>query len=173
MRRRLLCYGDSNTYGYDSRSYLGGRYPEPVRWTGLLKEYGWEVCNEEENGRSTPRYGGEIESQSRRCAARGRMFWPSCWGAAICSKSHAHLPRNVRDAWSVSGPRCFPSERTIKALAPTVFSYDTGWLHRKPARVFIRSPPPQVAGIAFAKQLQNGYNPFVPANPTRIRRYIP
>ena len=33
--------------------------------------------------------------------------------------------------------------------------------------------PPQVVGIAFAKWLQNGYNPFVPANPNHIRRYIP
>ena len=32
MRRRLLCYGDSNTYGYDPRSYLGGRYPDSIRW---------------------------------------------------------------------------------------------------------------------------------------------
>ena len=54
MCRRLLCYGDSNTYGYDPRSYLGGRYPESIRWTALLKERGWQVCNEGENGRSIP-----------------------------------------------------------------------------------------------------------------------
>ena len=35
MRRRLLCYGDSNTYGYDSQSFLGERYPESVRWTAF------------------------------------------------------------------------------------------------------------------------------------------
>ena len=34
---RLLCIGDSNTYGYDPRSYLGSRYPEDVRWTGRLQ----------------------------------------------------------------------------------------------------------------------------------------
>lgn len=61
MCRRLLCYGDSNTYGYDPRSCLGGRYPESIRWTGRLKEYGWEICNEGENGRSIPCYGGEID----------------------------------------------------------------------------------------------------------------
>ncbi len=37
MGRRILCFGDSNTYGYDPRSYLGGRYPASVRWTALLK----------------------------------------------------------------------------------------------------------------------------------------
>ena len=35
---RLLCFGDSNTYGYDPRSYLGGRYGETVRWPCLLAE---------------------------------------------------------------------------------------------------------------------------------------
>lgn len=32
--RRILCFGDSNTWGYISGS--GERYPETVRWTGLL-----------------------------------------------------------------------------------------------------------------------------------------
>ena len=35
--KRILFYGDSNTYGYDPRSFVGGRYPENVRWTGVLK----------------------------------------------------------------------------------------------------------------------------------------
>lgn len=61
MCRRLLCYGDSNTYGYDPRSYLGGRYPESVRWTALLKGYGWEDINRGENGRSIPRSGRETD----------------------------------------------------------------------------------------------------------------
>lgn len=60
MTRRILCYGDSNTYGYDPRFYLGGRYPEFIRWTGLLKKHGWEVCNEGENGRSIPQSDREI-----------------------------------------------------------------------------------------------------------------
>lgn len=34
----LLCYGDSNTYGFDPRSYFGGRYPAEVRWTHRLAQ---------------------------------------------------------------------------------------------------------------------------------------
>ena len=30
---KILCIGDSNTYGYDPRSYIGSRYPEDIRWT--------------------------------------------------------------------------------------------------------------------------------------------
>ena len=61
MCRRLLCYGDSNTYGYDPRSYLGGRYPKAVRWTGLLEAEGWKVINKGENGRSIPNLSREID----------------------------------------------------------------------------------------------------------------
>lgn len=62
MCRRLLCYGDSNTYGYDPRSYLGGRYLESVRWTVLLRGYGWDIINRGENDRSIPCGDGEIKA---------------------------------------------------------------------------------------------------------------
>ena len=62
MCRRLLCYGDSNTYGYDPRSYLGERYPETVRWTALLDAEGWKVINQGENDRSIPQRDQEIET---------------------------------------------------------------------------------------------------------------
>ena len=50
----ILCYGDSNTYGYDPGT--GFRYPENVRWTGILqtllgKEY--KIVEEGCNGRTT------------------------------------------------------------------------------------------------------------------------
>ena len=51
----LLCFGDSNTYGFDPRSYLGARYPADVRWTGLLAaETGWRVHEAGQNGREIP-----------------------------------------------------------------------------------------------------------------------
>jgi len=62
MCHRLLCFGDSNTYGYDPRSYLGGRYPKTVRWTALLNAEGWQIINEGENGRSIPRADWEIKT---------------------------------------------------------------------------------------------------------------
>lgn len=62
MSCKIVCFGDSNTYGYDPRSYLGGRYPESVRWTGLLKAAGWDVWNEGENGCSIPRLSEEFQA---------------------------------------------------------------------------------------------------------------
>lgn len=50
---KILCYGDSNTYGYDPRSYLTARYPADIRWTGLLPK-DWTVLNWGMNGREIP-----------------------------------------------------------------------------------------------------------------------
>ena len=49
---RILCFGDSNTYGFDPRSFSGSRYPAP--WPTLLAENGWEVENAGMNGRTIP-----------------------------------------------------------------------------------------------------------------------
>lgn len=52
---KVVCFGDSNTYGYDPRSWLGGRYPADSRWVDLLAaQTGWEVVNLGENGRCIP-----------------------------------------------------------------------------------------------------------------------
>lgn len=53
MSKRILCIGDSNTYGYDPRSYIDSRYPEDVRWAGRLE--GYEVINRGLNGMTVPR----------------------------------------------------------------------------------------------------------------------
>ena len=49
---KILCIGDSNTYGYDPRSFLGSRYPKDVRWTDNL--YGHDVINCGVNGMAVP-----------------------------------------------------------------------------------------------------------------------
>ena len=59
---RLLCFGDSNTYGYDPRSYFGGRYDAQNRWVDLLaSKTGWDVINAGQNGREIPRRGHELQ----------------------------------------------------------------------------------------------------------------
>lgn len=52
MTRRILCFGDSNTYGYIP---TGGRYDAHTRWPMRLGEClgaGWEVVEEGFNGRT-------------------------------------------------------------------------------------------------------------------------
>lgn len=51
----VICFGDSNTYGYDPRSFFGGRYDADCRWVDILSaESGWSVKNEGRNGREIP-----------------------------------------------------------------------------------------------------------------------
>ena len=53
---RILCLGDSNTYGYDPRGFFGDRYDAEDRWVDLLaKQTGHECTNAGANGREIPR----------------------------------------------------------------------------------------------------------------------
>lgn len=52
--KTILCYGDSNTYGFNPSNGL--RYPKEVRWTGRLQQLLGEKCvviEEGCNGRTT------------------------------------------------------------------------------------------------------------------------
>lgn len=52
---RIVCFGDSNTYGFDPRGYLDDRYENC--WPELLALHtGWEVTNAGMNGRTIPRH---------------------------------------------------------------------------------------------------------------------
>ena len=51
----VICFGDSNTYGYDPRGYFGGRYDADSRWVDILAmETGWSISNMGQNGREIP-----------------------------------------------------------------------------------------------------------------------
>ncbi len=55
MSGTIICYGDSNTYGYDPRSFAGGRYEKNIRWTGILEDRtDWNIRNHGINGRCIP-----------------------------------------------------------------------------------------------------------------------
>lgn len=56
-KKRILFYGDSNTYGYDGADWEEGRFPEGVRWTSLVaRDFlpDWEVLEDGLNGRRIP-----------------------------------------------------------------------------------------------------------------------
>ena len=54
-RMKVICFGDSNTYGYDPRGYFGGRYDADSRWVDILATAtGWIISNMGQNGREIP-----------------------------------------------------------------------------------------------------------------------
>lgn len=67
---RILCYGDSDTYGHNPCSPLGEPYPPEVRWTDrLAAATGWEVLNAGLNGREIPHRPGELADAEQLFAA--------------------------------------------------------------------------------------------------------
>ena len=55
LEMKVVCFGDSNTYGYDPRGYFGGRYDVDCRWVDILAvENGWTIFNMGQNGREIP-----------------------------------------------------------------------------------------------------------------------
>ena len=94
---RLICFGDSNTYGFDPRGYFGGRYAADSRWVDIIaRELGLACLNLGENGRMIPRSGGPglapgdfllvmlgtndllCGAPAAECAARLRRFLAGC-----------------------------------------------------------------------------------------------
>ena len=66
---RILCFGDSNTYGYDPRGFFGDRYEAGDRWVDLLAEKTGHGCiNAGVNGRVIPRgeYALRMISEEKR-----------------------------------------------------------------------------------------------------------
>jgi len=70
---QILCYGDSNTWGYIPVS--GGRYPRAVRWAGVMAERlgaGFQVIEEGQSGRTTVRDDPLEEHRN------GMRYLPAC-----------------------------------------------------------------------------------------------
>ncbi len=54
MKKRILCFGDSNTWGYNGVD--ASRFDEDTRWTGILQKMlgpDYTVIEEAQNGRTT------------------------------------------------------------------------------------------------------------------------
>lgn len=51
----VICFGDSNTYGYDPRGYFGGRYDAGSRWVDMYQtmEAGDVVLHTTPSGKSS------------------------------------------------------------------------------------------------------------------------
>jgi lysophospholipase L1-like esterase len=61
MKGTIICYGDSNTYGYDPRLGGGGRYPKEERWPDILAErLGCRMENQGLCGRCIPTVNSQI-----------------------------------------------------------------------------------------------------------------
>ena len=68
----IICYGDSNTYGYDPADIFGGRYKAEDRWPDILASLtGDIVINYGLNGREIPHYPRSIQDAVNLIRSRG------------------------------------------------------------------------------------------------------
>ena len=77
MTRRILCLGDSNTWGFDPRSYGGDRYPPEIRWTDRLAAAGRAVVNAGLNAAVTGASNGDTATVIAQSPAAGTAVPPA------------------------------------------------------------------------------------------------
>ena len=127
---KIICYGDSNTYGFDPRIGTPGRHDKNDRWTGILDNMPeYEIINEGMNGRTIPdcdaaynslgsiirtcpQISCSLCSARMTCSCFAAQRQP-CWGNACvpCSKMYPNFAHSgtARGRGSVSSrPRPRP-----------------------------------------------------------------
>ena len=135
MVRRILCFGDSNTYGYIP---TGGRYDAHTRWPMHMAEVlgeGYEVVEEGFNGRTLV-YDDPVEGGFKS----GLAYLPPCL------MSHNPLDAVVimlgaNDAKRRFGLTPATIGQCMMQLVKTAKLYAMD-AHGNPSRIIITSPPP-------------------------------
>ena len=121
--KRILCFGDSNTYGYDARSFWGERFPAEQQWPYILgKMLDAQTINCGINGRTIPRQGRAAEAE----LAALKRHLP--WDLAI-------VMLGSNDVLNMLYP-------SAAALASSMKSFLTGLMRLEPdSDVLLISPP--------------------------------
>ena len=146
--KTILCFGDSNTWGYDAAS--GGRFPADVRWPGVLRQglgAGFHVIEEGLNGRTTV-WDDPLEGPGRNGLAY----------LAPCLESHAPLDlvvillgtNDLKKRFSLSA---YDIGSGAKALVELVQGSTAGPGGRPP-RLLLLAPPPVVRLSDFAEMFE-------------------
>jgi len=62
--KHIICFGDSNTGGFDPRSYIGENYPGDIPWIRQLEKHGYRISDLGLNGRQIPSSDAELSNAS-------------------------------------------------------------------------------------------------------------
>lgn len=133
---RILCYGDSNTWGFNPEKPFT-RFPHDVRWTGVLRSRlgeGFEVVEEGLNGRTT------VWDDPFGDHKNGKTYLPPCL------ESHSELDLvlimlGTNDLKDYFGLTAADVAGGLKALITLVRQSGAGCGGRSP-EILIVAPPP-------------------------------
>jgi len=132
--KNILCFGDSNTWGYVPGT--GNRYPKQIRWTSLLQNLlgsTFYIIEEGLNGRTT------VLDDPTRIAKNGLTY------LRPCLDSHAPIDLVVlmlgtNDTKHRFGLSAFDISEGVAMLVSTILQSDSG-INNKAPKVLIVSPP--------------------------------
>ena len=129
LKKKIMFFGDSNTYGYDPRPVFGGRYSEEVRWTDILERrfsQDLEVIARGMNGRTIPSSTLEIENLESAIKGNGPL-----WAFALMLGTNDLVLTDSPD-WIMAASR-------MKALMTKLM--DNQDLLESKAKVILIAPP--------------------------------
>lgn len=147
MRKRILCYGDSNTWGYMPEGQPHGfhmRFPEEVRWTGVLQDTlgkDYVIIEEGLNGRTT-----SFDQEGFRCRNGLKYLESSLLTHEPIDVAVIYLGINDLKLKICGDP--VKSAESMGALLDFVSHARVG-REGKPTRILLILPPHVGAGILF------------------------
>lgn len=150
MPGTIICYGDSNTFGYDPCGTIAGRYPKDIRWAGILDAHvDQDVLNCGECGREIPHTDSQIafflkQLESWRSLQAPVQLWimlgsndliqiPRAAAEDVAARMEAFL-RQVLDTDAVRS-----GDISLTLISPPLFQYGEWvpkeWMYRESRRI--------------------------------------
>ena len=148
--KTILCYGDSNTWGYDPSTKE--RFDPDIRWTGVVDDTlgpEYRVIEEGLNGRTTV-WDDPIEGHKN-----GQTYLPPC----LLSHKPIDLVVLMLGTNDLKARFSVPAvdiARGAGQLCQIIMKSDTGPAGRHP-QVLLVAPPPLAHLSEFAEMFEGGY----------------
>lgn len=130
MRPRIVCYGDSNTYGYDGCDPFGGRLPASERWPDILAGLlGCECVNCGLNGRTVPHVPRTVQADLallRRHAPCALVIVLLGTNDLLCMTEPEDTAERMR-RFLTALEEAMPDTPVLLCAPPPVAEYGEGW----------------------------------------------
>ncbi len=150
---KILCYGDSNTYGYDGASPLGGRFDPQLCWPALLgRALGCESVNCGLNGRRVPRFSRQTEADLAllRRAAPCELVLVMLGTNDILSEAEPDATAECMRAFLPALHAALPESTALLFAPPAVTAFGPAFAHGFAALAGLYEQLAAELGIPFA-----------------------